>query len=419
MAVSTQGSRGGLIATIVIFVVLWLVMTIMWIYTNTQLTKQTQSYDGLTKKYAEVASSGALGAEGDVQQLLSAREKIQSDLQGGQTAVDVALAEIRRLTRDINSTPSATFADADQAAADAIARAEKALNARGGAAAASQPTGAAAGTSLVAQLDKLGAALTQQVQTNAEQAKTLQGVKGELDARLAGWDAQFKELNAKLADAEKRAQDATNQTMEFKAKYDTAIAAASGDAKNVAVEAGNQVQQLQQQQAKTTAELAAANKKIQDLSNKLLTMRGDVKNAVVRQSDGNVIRVPNASTCYINLGQGDHLPVGITFEVYDKNEGVPALGSEPTNNNNLPAGKASLEVVRVGQNSSECRVVHLTPGATISEGDVIANMVYDKNTSYNFVVFGVFDVDGNNVYTAQEADVVRSLVTRWGGKILY
>src|SRR5947209_13679957 len=108
-----QGSRGGLIAALVVFVVLWLVFTIMWIYSNTQLTKQTQSLETLNKRYAEVASSSALTNEGDVSQILAAREKIQSELQGGQTAVDVALAEIRRLTRDINSTPSSNFADAD------------------------------------------------------------------------------------------------------------------------------------------------------------------------------------------------------------------------------------------------------------------------------------------------------------------
>jgi hypothetical protein len=420
MAVSTQGSRGGLIATIVIFVVLWLVMTIMWIYSNTQLTKQTQALESLTKKYQEVASSSALSSEGDVQQLLNAKDKIAGDLQGGQTAVDIALAEIRRLTRRINNTPSSNFADADQAATDAIARAEKALGTAGATsqpAAAGRGANAAAGTSLVAELDKLSAALSQQILTNKDQGKQLAAVKADLDKRAGAWDAQFAELNNKLADAEKRATDATNQTMEAQKKYEAAIGSASTDAQKTAAEAGNQVQQLQQDLAKANATIAADNKKVNDLSNKLSSVRGDVKNSVVRQPDGNIIRIPSQQTVYINLGQGDHVPVGMTFEVYDKNEGVPPLTTEPTGNSNLPTGKASIEVVRVGQNSSECRVVHLTPGATLSEGDIIANLVYDKNTTYNFVVFGVFDVDGNNVYTAQEADVIKSLVTRWGGKV--
>ena len=33
-------------------------------------------------------------------------------------------------------------------------------------------------------------------------------------------------------------------------------------------------------------------------------------------------------------------------------------------------------------------------------------------------MYGNFDVDGNNLWTPAEADVVKSLVTRWGGKLV-
>jgi hypothetical protein len=59
----------------------------------------------------------------------------------------------------------------------------------------------------------------------------------------------------------------------------------------------------------------------------------------------------------------------------------------------------------------------MQPGATLSEGDIVANLVYDRNTTFHFVVYGNFDVDGNGIWTPQEADVVKSLVTRWGGKL--
>ena len=51
----------------------------------------------------------------------------------------------------------------------------------------------------------------------------------------------------------------------------------------------------------------------------------------------------------------DPLPAGTTFEVYDKNEGIPGLGTDPLSENNMPIGKASIEVIRVGQNSSVLR----------------------------------------------------------------
>jgi hypothetical protein len=74
-------------------------------------------------------------------------------------------------------------------------------------------------------------------------------------------------------------------------------------------------------------------------------------------------------------------------------------------------------VVQVGQNSSECRIVHLTPGATVAEGDLIANLVYDRNTTYNFVVFGAFDIEQTSAATTEQGEVIKSLVTRWGGHV--
>jgi hypothetical protein len=74
--------------------------------------------------------------------------------------------------------------------------------------------------------------------------------------------------------------------------------------------------------------------------------------------------------------------------------------------------------VRVGPNNSEARVVRQTPGTQLAEGDLIANLVYDPNVKYNFVVYGEFDMDRNGVATPQDADVVKRLITQWGGNIM-
>ena len=59
-----------------------------------------------------------------------------------------------------------------------------------------------------------------------------------------------------------------------------------------------------------------------------------------------------------------------------------------------------------------------TPGTQISEGDLVANLVYDPNVKYNFVVYGQFDLDRNNVATDQDAEVVKRLITQWGGNLM-
>ena len=112
----------------------------------------------------------------------------------------------------------------------------------------------------------------------------------------------------------------------------------------------------------------------------------------------------------------DHLTPGITFEVYDKTEGIPALGRTPTSNNRLPAGKASIEIVRVGQNSSECRVVH-SRGRHHVQGDVMPTWSTTSNRKLQFYVYGEFDVDTTALDTARGRRRQDSLITRWGGTI--
>jgi hypothetical protein len=192
---------------------------------------------------------------------------------------------------------------------------------------------------------------------------------------------------------------------------------ADESSKKAAADAGQQVQDAQTQVAQAKADLAKSDKRVKELEHEMQLRRPDTKNPIVRQADGKIVRVPSSTVCYIDLGQGDHVNAGLTFEVYDKNEGVPPLGKDPLSDSGLPVGKASIEVVRVGQNSSECRIVHMASGVTLQEGDIIANLIYDRNTTYNFVVYGNFDTDGNGIWTAQEADVIKSLITRWGGKV--
>src|ERR1019366_5200549 len=85
---------------------------------------------------------------------------------------------------------------------------------------------------------------------------------------------------------------------------------------------------------------------------------------------------------------------------------------------NLPEGKASIEVVKVGENSSEARVVHAISGQLISEGDICTNISYDRAVKPAFMVYGNFDMDFNGVWTAGEGDVVKSLVKRFGGVVV-
>ncbi len=405
-----QGSRTGLIATLVIFVVLFMVAVIMWIYTNTQLTKATTEKDQQRQKYDAIVAASDVAGD-NVTALTGAREKLGADAPS--TAVEIAVAEIRRLTALITGTAAPSFADADAKAQQAMDAAGAVLNPKKDPKAATQPSG----DSLVATIEKLTAAAKAQAASAADAKKQLAAVQAAVDTKSKNWDDQLAKANASVAELTTKYGEAMKALEAAQQQYMEKQKGADEGAKKATEDAGNQVQTAQTAVAQAKADLVKAEKQIKDLQAQLQKTRVDTKNSVVRQADGYIVRVPSSSVAYISLGQGDHISAGITFEVYDKNEGVPPLGKDPMTDSGLPAGKASIEVVRVGQNSSECRIVHMASGATIQEGDIIANLVYDKNTTYNFVVYGNFDTDGNGVWTAQEADVIRSLVTRWGGKV--
>ena len=416
--VNQQSSRAGLITSLVIFVILFMVSVIFAITVDSNLTKLKGENSKLKSLYEKVANSNQLAADSDVGTIDAVKEKLALD--SGATTVEVALAEIRKLTGILTGTPSTSYVDADAKTSEVVNTALQVLKNPGGAAPSSTPAGSPApmpAGGVVGVIEQLQKKLTETALTDAKNKGEMKKLSSTLEERVAGWNTQFTELNAKLADADKRASEAEKSKADLQAQYTTKQTTSDESTKTTVDTVGKQLTDMQTVVALSKAETAKIAKENDTLKAQLSTYRLDVKDAAVRHADGTIIRVPSKSVCYISLGSGDHLPAGTTFEVYDKNEGIPGLTKDPTSNNNLPIGKASIEVIRVGQNSSECRIVHMQSGATISEGDLIGNLVYNVDTTFNFFVYGNFDVDGNGVYTSQEGDVVRSLVTRWGGKL--
>ena len=68
--------------------------------------------------------------------------------------------------------------------------------------------------------------------------------------------------------------------------------------------------------------------------------------------------------------------------------------------------------------TSECRIIHIATGMTIVEGDPIVNLVYNTHTKFNFCVFGEFDLANTGGPTAGDVDVIRRLITQWGGGLM-
>ena len=235
--------------------------------------------------------------------------------------------------------------------------------------------------------------------SNADRDKIRQQAQSDVEAankKASDAEAAGEQWRTAKGEDVKKIQDASDQTIKQ-------------------LQAGTE--KLVQEQSKRDQTIKDLTKQIDGLTNRLKARRVNTVEAIVQQADGHIIRIPSTNTVFIDIGQQQSVTPGLTFEVYDKNKGVPALGNG-TRDEELPVGKASIEVVHVLSGTSECRVTRHSPGQQLTEGDLIVNLVFDPNAKYNFVIYGSFDLNGSGNSSTADTDVVKRLVTQWGGKLM-
>ncbi len=167
--------------------------------------------------------------------------------------------------------------------------------------------------------------------------------------------------------------------------------------------------------------IAELNQQILVLQDQVRRLRGEsVHNRVTPMDefalvDGEVAAVePAGDVVVITIGRRDKLVIGMTFSVYGSASEIrPADGGQ-----DYRPGKAVIEVISMDDSSARCRVVRSSRGNPVIAGDVIANPVYDPHKTYNFVVFGDFDVNRDGVATPYERDALVAVIERWGGKVI-
>jgi hypothetical protein len=131
-------------------------------------------------------------------------------------------------------------------------------------------------------------------------------------------------------------------------------------------------------------------------------------------ADGRILDVIGSGDhVYIDRGQNDQIVLGMTFEIYDS-----ASQIRPDKDGLEPRGKASIQIVKIGDASSTAKVTRRVKGQPILAGNVIANAVYDPDYQFKFLVHGVFDLDHDKNASEQEAEYLRERIERWGGVVV-
>lgn len=403
MPPSNTGSRATMVGWIVATSIVGVVAVIYGIYAYVEVNRTTDRLHTLENQYKDVVGSDGLRGE-EVAQLKAAREAPNAAEQGinaSMKLLDVALAQRANLSKLISGAPDDTAAMA--AAQNAIAKAKEA---------GVKPAGDSLNATIDALVTELRARQTEAENNRKDSQDSQSKLRQTVDATQKQIDSLTKTMEALRAEKDQALQ----QVQEITGKQRGDFENTAGEMRQQLVTAQEQINQVNTQNADLADQIKKKDAIIAQLQEKLGLQRVDPATAIVRQADGQIIRIPGSGICFINLGLGDQVTAGLTFEVYDKIEGIPQPG-DPSTDEDLPAGKASIEVVRVSQTSSECRITHQAIGTTLSEGDLIVNLVYDRNTKYNFVVHGNFDLDQNGVATAQDAEIIKRLITQWGGTI--
>lgn len=119
-----------------------------------------------------------------------------------------------------------------------------------------------------------------------------------------------------------------------------------------------------------------------------------------------------AGEVYLDIGRGNNVVIGMSFEVFNLGTSI-----KPDADGNYPAGKASLEVIRIDETSCVARITRQSKGNPVIVGDIVANAIYDPSKKYVFTVYGSFDTNSDGIATPGEASEIRALVDRWGGTV--
>jgi hypothetical protein len=396
-----KGSWAGLVTAVVIFVILFVVSTIYAIYYNAQWTKSQLDADRERTARAQFVNDADL-TNPDIQNYVKLAHKPKA-------AINAVMDERDQLSRFIAGSPEPTSKVADDVT-----------------------------KTLAYASDRLTTAKIQSVTVSADLNTT---VRNLADA-VVTIDSERTKAQADAAASAAAAVATTNERDGLLKKKDDDIAAVTadkdkavaeiedwrkakgGDIDQIKADADQKIKDLQAAADKLQVEINKRDADLKDkiklteaLENRLRTTRVNTNEPIIQQADGKLLRIPSQDTVFINIGQQQSVTLGLTFEVYDQYKGIPALG-DGMRDADLPEGKASIEVIHVLPTTSECRVIHRALGETLTEGDLIMNLVYDPNAHYKFMVYGNFDMSNEGTATPADADVIKRLITQWGGRLV-
>ncbi|MCJ7544755.1 MAG: hypothetical protein MUP47_09380 [Phycisphaerae bacterium] len=236
---------------------------------------------------------------------------------------------------------------------------------------------------------------------NADLAEKLSQKDQSLAELTASFTAQTDQLRADMTALDEKVKQAHEQ---FVTEQQRARKELEDRRAELSMEIASKNQRIRQLET----DMAAKDETIERLRAELDKKRGaGGADVAARRADGKLLEVKEREdVCYINLGTKDRVVPGLTFTVYPPT-GIPESGE----------GKAKIVVTNAREAVSECRIVERTSSDPVIPGDLVANVAYDPQRTFVFVVDGQFDLRGKGEASSEDVKDVKLLIQQYGGQI--
>jgi hypothetical protein len=244
-----------------------------------------------------------------------------------------------------------------------------------------------------------------------------------LRTRTNELDKEIQSLKTRLADAEKARTAAIAQVTAsidsykqaadgYRTSFEAAKAALDQSRADLTSRYEGEIGALQSDLDGLRAERSVLNGRVAALQRKVEASATKAGNPAALV-DARVVDVDaKTGTLFIDIGANKRVVPGMTFEVFDDAAGIVASADTGSR------GKASVQVIKVGEATSTCRVLRGAASRPIVKDDVLANAVFNPDYRFKFMVHGKFDANGDGKATVGEADYVKSRILEWGGEVI-
>jgi hypothetical protein len=242
---------------------------------------------------------------------------------------------------------------------------------------------------------------------SADLAKELESLKAQLASSNKQREEAMAKLTASIGTYQSAAESYRTDFEQAKADLDRARADLQARFASESEALQAEIDALRSERGVLDGRIAALQKKVDSTS----TKAGNPAALV----DANVIDFdPKTGNLFIDIGMNKRVVPGMTFEVFDDAAGIAASAASADGTR----GKASIQVTKVGDKSSTCRVLRGSASRPVVKGDVVANAVFNPEYKFKFLVHGKFDANGDGKATAAESDFVKSRILEWGGEVV-